>query len=412
MLNWNLQRQVAYVQQPHTCYHQIERDRLFLQTKHLEKELWQAQVENKELRVQASMRCKKRRRKPRTVDSKHFKSSPLPPPPPLPKDYVPLSEDEQKNELLDIFGKLNNLSDIIALQEKDHLPCLLKNAKFAKLYSIAPIAKNLNDLVGLELVKAEAFEMISYYTQLKVTQTSTNGLLHIALKGPPGVGKTTTARLFGKLVLGLGVLKNNNFVEARRSDLIGEFLGQTAPKTQKVIDSALGGVLFIDEGNSLGHSEKRDSFSKEAIDTLNQNLTEHKGEFLCIIAGYGEELETCFFGVNRGLKRRFRSMEIKDYTSEQLHVIFQQKVTSDKWTLQDAEKSLAFFKKKHKYFHYFGGDAETLFNKSKFVAAGRMMRTTMDFCENPQLLHSDITKAYEQCFADRETQIPTLSMYT
>jgi len=327
------------------------------------------------------------------------------------EDYVPLTEDEQTTKLTAIFAAMHTLSDIISLDKEEHLSCLLGNAKFAKLHSIIPVVKALSELVGLERIKAEAFEMISYYTQLKISKSSNNDLVHIVLKGPPGVGKTTTARLFGKLVLGLGVLKTDTFVEARRSDLIAEYLGQTAPKTQKVIDSALGGVLFIDEGSALGHSNKQDSFSKEAIDTLNQNLTDHKGEFLCIVAGYGEELETCLFGVNRGLRRRFRSVEIKSYTPDQLHTIFQQKVAFDKWTPKNPTKSLKFFKEKHKYFHFFGGDAENLFSKAKFVAAGRMMRTTLDFSTSPELLHSDILKAYEQCFKDREVQTSNLSMY-
>ena len=106
----------------------------------------------------------------------------------------------------------------------------------------------------------------------------------------------------------MGVIKGNKrniygenkyeFKIVKRSDLIGKYLGHTAAKTQKVIDSCKGGVLFIDEAYSLGNPEGRDSFSKECIDTINQNLTENKANLLCIIAGYKDALDKCFFAYN------------------------------------------------------------------------------------------------------------------
>ena len=118
-------------------------------------------------------------------------------------------------------------------------------------------------------------------------------------------------------------LENDNFITATRSDLVAKYLGQTADKTQKVIDSALGGVLFIDEAYSLGNQEQRDSFSKECIDTINENLTEKKTDFICIIAGYKDEIESCFFSYNSGLERRFPvRFTIEEYKPEELYLIF------------------------------------------------------------------------------------------
>ena len=119
------------------------------------------------------------------------------------------------------------------------------------------------------------------------------------------------------------ILKNEKFVKARRSDLIAGYLGQTAKATQKIIDSAIGGVLFIDEVYSLGNSEKRDSFAKECIDTINENLTEKKTDFICIIAGYKDEIDSCFFSYNSGLERRFPvRFTIEEYKPEELFLIF------------------------------------------------------------------------------------------
>ena len=107
--------------------------------------------------------------------------------------------------------------------------------------------------------------------------------------GPPGVGKTTIAQIIGKIYLELDFLENDKFKVASRSDLIAKYLGQTAIKTQEVIDSVVGGVLFIDEVYSLGNEEKRDSFAKECIDTINLNMT-RKEPWLLIVGGYKEDI--------------------------------------------------------------------------------------------------------------------------
>merc|ERR1711991_1200935 len=106
-------------------------------------------------------------------------------------------------------------------------------------------------------------------------------MLHTVITGPPGVGKTELGRILGHIYKGMGVLKKGHLKIVKRSDLIGKYLGHTAAKTQDVIDECSGGVMFIDEAYSLCNKEGRDSFSKECIDTLNQNLTERR-DFLCI----------------------------------------------------------------------------------------------------------------------------------
>jgi len=168
----------------------------------------------------------------------------------------------------------------------------------------------LNNMVGMANVKEHMVDQILFFLQgfnvitrcgkctdctfgLACIKTQTE-MLHTVITGPPGVGKTELGKILGKVYKELGILSNDTFKLVTRSDLIAGYLGQTAIKTQKVIDEAKGGVLFIDEAYSLGNAELRDSFSKECIDTLNQNLSERR-DFLCIIAGYKEELEKCFF---------------------------------------------------------------------------------------------------------------------
>ena len=143
--------------------------------------------------------------------------------------------------------------------------------------------------------KSALDKLFSKYLEKEDTQNTTSpislevdnkyDMLHTIIEGPPGVGKTQLGKVLAKIYLSLGIIQSDKFRIASRKDFIGEYLGHTAIKTQKVIDSCMGGILFIDEAYSLGNGDtKKDSFSKECIDTLNQNLSENKGKFVCIIA--------------------------------------------------------------------------------------------------------------------------------
>ena len=132
-------------------------------------------------------------------------------------------------------------------------------------------------------------------------------------------------------------------------------------------------MLFIDEAYSLGHPEGRDSFAKEIIDTLNQNLSERKGELICIIAGYREQLETCFFAVNPGLKRRFPfRYTIEKYTADDLRQIFIKKTKDESWFLEDNAVSTELFSKNMDLFPFSGGDMETLLHMAKMAHSKRI----------------------------------------
>jgi SpoVK/Ycf46/Vps4 family AAA+-type ATPase len=205
-------------------------------------------------------------------------------------------------------------------------------------------------------------------------------MLHTVITGPPGVGKTLLGTIIGEIYYNLGIVKGNGkryidpitkeeknyiFKIAKRSDLIGEYLGHTAIKTQKVIDECEGGVLFIDEAYSLGNEDKKDIYSKECIDTLNQNLTEKKTQFICIIAGYPQDLDKCFFSVNDGLKRRFPfKYNIDKYTPTELTHILMLMIKKKNWKLDNKisfDQIVEFMKINYDKFPNYGGDIETLF---------------------------------------------------
>tara|TARA_B100001059_G_C17605696_1_gene461881 strand:- start:68 stop:802 length:735 start_codon:yes stop_codon:yes gene_type:complete len=200
-------------------------------------------------------------------------------------------------------------------------------------------------------------------------------MLHTIIEGSPGTGKTEVAKIIADIYLKMGILKNDKFKSVKRNDLVGQYLGHTANKTQEVINSVKGGVLFIDEAYSLGNPEGRDSYSKECIDIINQNLSEGKCDFVCIIAGYPDALKNSFFSYNQGLERRFPyRFKIDDYDEKELCDIFIKIVKENKWKFMEKFKpSVDFFKKNKKYFKYFGGDLENYFNSCRISHARRAM---------------------------------------
>ena len=152
------------------------------------------------------------------------------------------------------------------------------------------------------------------------------------IKGPPGVGKTQISHIIAKIYKGLGFLKKDKVISVKRDDLIAGYLGQTAIKTKKKLEEALGGVLLIDEAYSLGDDGDKDSFSKEAVDLLTSYLSEHGHEFICIVAGYKEALEKRFFSINEGLAIRYTiHYDIKPYSGEDLRKIFFKVINDGDW---------------------------------------------------------------------------------
>ena len=183
------------------------------------------------------------------------------------------------------------------------------------------IRAEINELVGLAPVKEYVFGLAD---NLQVQQRrAAAGLktaslsMHMIFTGNPGTGKTTIARLVAKYLKAIGALKGGQLVEVTRADLVGRYTGHTAPLTNSVIESALGGVLFIDEAYSLYRGEQ-DSFGLEAIDTLVKGMEDHRDELVVILAGYTKEMEV-FLTANSGLASRFpNKIEFPDYTADEL----------------------------------------------------------------------------------------------
>ena len=261
-----------------------------------------------------------------------------------------------------------------------------------KVFKMKSHLIKLKKMVGLTNIKNEIIDLILYY--LMNFEKKNNNMLHMTLEGSPGCGKTKLAKIISKLLTAMGILDNDKVVYARRTDMIGQYLGQTAPKTQAMIDSAMGGVLFIDEAYSLGNS-KKDIYSKECLDVLNQNLSDNKKKFICIIAGYPDELENYFFSSNPGLTRRFPfRFKINDYSHSELLNIFINKIDKLNWKINKNTDLEGFFEKNIDHFKFFGGDIETFIQDIKYSHSRRVV------CTHPSefkiINNSDIKKAFEK----------------
>ena len=232
------------------------------------------------------------------------------------------------------------------------------------------IRAEINELVGLAPVKEYVFGLAD---NLQVQQRrAAAGLktaslsMHMIFTGNPGTGKTTIARLVARYLKAIGALKGGQLVEVTRADLVGRYTGHTAPLTNSVIESALGGVLFIDEAYSLYRGEQ-DSFGLEAIDMLVKGMEDHRDELVVILAGYTREMET-FLTANSGLASRFPNrIEFPDYTAAELLQITHVQAKNKGYTLAEActEPLLGY------YARWQESDARTAGN-------GRLARNTLE----------------------------------
>ena len=196
-----------------------------------------------------------------------------------------------------------------------------------KARTVDDILAELNSLIGLKTVKEQINGFVSLMELNKKLDRTSDFNMHMIFKGNAGTGKTTVARLLSEIYYNLGYIKKNKLVEVQSQDLIGEFLGQTGPKTQAVIDSALDGVLFIDEAYAImEHNGTNASYSAECVATLLKAMEDYNGRLIIIFAGYTEEMRK-FRDLNPGLKSRVGyEINFDDYTEEELMEIYDKKV--------------------------------------------------------------------------------------
>ena len=205
--------------------------------------------------------------------------------------------------------------------------------------------KELDELIGLDQVKEEVRSLANFVKIQK--QREKNGLktpkmsFHLVFTGSPGTGKTTVARIVARIYKDLGVLKKGHMVETDRSGLVANYVGQTATKTNAIVDSALNGVLFIDEAYALVPDNKNNDYGQEAISTLLKRMEDDRDRLVVIVAGYTNEMKR-FIDSNPGLQSRFnRYINFPDYTSGELCDIFNMYVKKNQYSLTpDAERYL------------------------------------------------------------------------
>lgn len=282
-------------------------------------------------------------------------------------------EDDTPLEFEWLGANIKTIDDLITLGKSyDSRKRKRYNLNLKQLNKLVAPLEELREMVGMADVKKIIFDQLIYY--LQNLDDKNVDMLHTVIVGPPGVGKTQLTHIIAKIYNRLGFLKTDKVICAKRDDLIGEYIGQTAPKTRKVLEKALGGVLLLDEIYSLAPTSDRD-FAREAIDMINMYLSEHAHDLVCVVAGYKKPTYEKFFSQNEGLARRFtHHFEIKGYSHDELALIFKKYLESQKWSLGASLEEISEIIKGHMdIFPNFGGDMATLFACCKKAHSRRLL---------------------------------------
>ncbi|MPM32314.1 Stage V sporulation protein K [bioreactor metagenome] len=241
-------------------------------------------------------------------------------------------------------GEISIVNAFKVLREMDGIAVPNTTTDNNNHHRVEQILHELDSLIGLGQVKKlirEIYAFIEIQKRREQERLITEPLvLHMIFKGNPGTGKTTVARIIGKIFREMGVLTRGHLIEVERADLVGEYIGHTAQKTREQLKKAYGGILFIDEAYSLARGGEKD-FGKESIDVLVKAMEDHKDELILILAGYQREMES-FLQTNPGLHSRFPiHIEFPDYNQQELLQIAEQLCAKRQYKLdQEARKVL------------------------------------------------------------------------
>lgn len=259
--------------------------------------------------------------------------------------------------------------------------------------------QELEELIGLEEVKEQIKKVVNY---IKLSKNRKNmPMLHMCFNGNPGTGKTTVARIVGKIFNEEQILSAKpNFVEAQRGDLIGKYVGQTAPLTQEVINRALGGILFIDEAYAISsyiQDEAGRDYGAECIATLLKGMEDHRDNLCVILAGYTKEMKQ-MLRANPGFESRIQfTIDFPDYSAEELYAIFQQLCQKEDYRLARGVKAilLQHFEQARKEENFSNARyVRSLFEKVKMEQANRVM--TNENCNENRIQKGDVEKITNQ----------------
>lgn len=298
-----------------------------------------------------------------------------------------------KNKLLNIWVncKINENNNVDFLMDK-------REKEQEKEENKKTGIEELNELIGLEDVKKQLKKIINY---IKISKNRANlPMLHMVFNGNPGTGKTTVARIIGKIFAEENILSDKNiFVEAQRNDLIGKYVGHTAPKTQEIIDKSIGGVLFVDEAYSIAsyiQDEGGRDYGAECISTLLKGMEDHRDDLCVILAGYTKEMQH-MLSVNPGFESRIQFLiDFPDYTSDELYEIFKQLCKKEKYKISSNIKKVLiqhFDSVKNKKNFSNARYVRSLFEKIKIEQANRVIK---DNSNKDMIKCSDITLVIEK----------------
>ena len=294
------------------------------------------------------------------------------------------------------------------------------NINLRRLANLVDPLEKLQNMVGMTKLKNSMFELIIKY--LQELDSKNTDMLHTIIEGPPGVGKTCIAEILAKIYCRLGFLKKDTVLKVKVDDLIGEYVGQTAPRTRKQLEKALGGVLFIDEAYSIG---KCNSYAEQAIDMITSYLDQHPHDLVCMIAGYKDSIKKDFLDLNEGLSRRFTTIfTLEKYTGDELRSILMKIIKDNNWDYDDdinSESVLEVFNLHNgqNKFTDNGGDMLNLFACCKKTHCLRLMnletKTEEELIKAKKKINKDDLVSAIKLFIDgknKDDSNPPFAMYT